>query len=59
MRTAQEVADLRSVVARRVKEQIAIGAPDHPSTLLEQHAFEMGRLSVLKWIEQGATMGPE
>lgn len=50
MRTEQEVRALAVNVSRTVKEGTDRGAPAAPTTVLERHAFEVGRLSILKWM---------
>ena len=50
MRTEGEIRTVLESAERVVNNAIGIGAPEMPSTPLEQHSFHMGRLSVLKWM---------
>ncbi len=50
MITEDEVRSAQRMAALMVKNAIDRGAPKSPTTPLEKHAFELGRLSVLKWI---------
>jgi len=38
---------------RQVKELTDKGAPAAPTTILEKHAYQLGRLDALKWVLGG------
>ncbi len=50
MITEDEARSALRMAELMVKNGIDRGAPKSPTTPLEKHTFELGRLSVLKWI---------
>lgn len=58
MMDQHKLETLKQNVERIVKEGTDRGAPKVPTTPLERHAFELGRLSILKWLAPDQTPFP-
>ena len=50
MRTEDQVRAMACLVQQSVNEWRRKGVPDAPKTMLEQAAFEQGRMHALKWV---------
>lgn len=49
MKSEDEIRAMRAHVETAVDRGIALGCPKAPTTALEHHAWQMGRLSALMW----------
>lgn len=50
MKAEAQIRGLREKIQVSVDQAIAIGCPKVPTTQLECHSFELGRLAALKWV---------